>query len=81
MTVTKEQVRGPELTDQIKKVIHEGNTRMIIVRDRRDHLVMQVPVTVGVVALVFAPVVTALSAMGALAAEWTIQIQRADEEA
>ncbi|MDA0634219.1 DUF4342 domain-containing protein [Nonomuraea sp. MCN248] len=42
---------------------------------------MQVPVTVGVVALVFAPVVTVLGAMGAPAADWTIQFQRADEEA
>ncbi|MEV4840774.1 DUF4342 domain-containing protein [Nonomuraea sp. NPDC049486] len=77
MSVTEEK---PELTDRIKNVIHEGNTRMIIVRDTRGHTVMQVPVTVGVGALVLAPVVTALSAMGALAAQWTIKIERSDED-
>ncbi|MFG1947123.1 DUF4342 domain-containing protein [Nonomuraea sp. NPDC048826] len=80
MTVTKERAR-PELTDRIKNVIHEGNVRRIIVKDKRGHTVMQVPVTVGVVALVFAPVVTALSAMGALAADWTIQVEKTDENA
>ncbi|MFD2352451.1 DUF4342 domain-containing protein [Nonomuraea ferruginea] len=45
MSVTEEK---PELTDRIKNVIHEGNARMIIVRDTRGHTVMQVPVTVGV---------------------------------
>ncbi|TMR88896.1 DUF4342 domain-containing protein [Nonomuraea basaltis] len=78
MTVTKEEVkvRGAELADKIKTVIHEGNVRRIIVKDPHDHTVMEIPVTVGVVAFIAAPVVTAAAALAAVAAEWTIQIDR-----
>ncbi|MGP3915951.1 DUF4342 domain-containing protein [Nonomuraea sp. 10N515B] len=37
---------------------------------------MEIPVTVGVVAFIAAPVVTAAAALAAAAAEWTIQIHR-----
>ena len=79
MTVTKEQTRSEELTGRIRKLVHEGNVRRIVVRDRGGRTVMQVPVSVGIGALVLAPVVTALSALGALAAEWTIQIERSGD--
>jgi hypothetical protein len=80
MTVTKEEtrVRGPELAEKIKKLIHEGNVRRISVKDSHGNTVLEVPVTVGVGALIIAPVVTAVSALAALAAEWNIQIERTD---
>ncbi|MFI7445988.1 DUF4342 domain-containing protein [Nonomuraea sp. NPDC049714] len=81
MTVTREEtkVRGPELAERVKKLIHEGNVRRIIVKDSRGHTVMEVPVTVGVGAFILAPVITAVSALAALAAEWNIQIDRTDD--
>ncbi|MEV4101169.1 DUF4342 domain-containing protein [Nonomuraea sp. NPDC049649] len=81
MTVTEERVRGGELTGRIKKLVHEGNVRRIMVRDREGRTVLQVPVSVGVGALAFAPVVTVLGAMGALAADWTIRIEGSGEQA
>ncbi|TMS00291.1 DUF4342 domain-containing protein [Nonomuraea basaltis] len=82
MTVTKEEVkvRGTELTDRVKTAIHEGNVRRIIVKDSHGHTVMEIPVTVGVVAFIAAPVVTAAAALAAIAAEWTIQIHRDPEQ-
>lgn len=78
MTVTREEVKvhGSELADQVKTLIHEGNVRRIIVKDSHGHTVMEVPVTVGVVALIAAPVVTAVAAMAVAAAEWSIQVER-----
>ncbi|WP_433509742.1 DUF4342 domain-containing protein [Nonomuraea sp. CA-143628] len=78
MTVTKEEVkvRSTELADKIKTLIHEGNVRRIILKDSYGHTVMEIPVTVGVAALIVAPVVSAVAALTALAAEWTIQIHR-----
>jgi hypothetical protein len=38
-----------------------------------------VPVTVGVGAFILAPVITAVSALAALSAEWNIQIDRTDD--
>ncbi|MGW2220465.1 DUF4342 domain-containing protein [Nonomuraea sp. NPDC001684] len=78
MTITREEVKvqGSELADTVKSLIHEGNVRRIIVKDSHGHTVMEVPVTVGMVALVAAPVVTAVAAMAAAAAEWSIQVER-----
>ncbi|GAA3168395.1 MULTISPECIES: DUF4342 domain-containing protein [Nonomuraea] len=78
MAVAPEEakVHGSELADQVKTLIHEGNVRRIIVKDSHGHTVMEVPVTVGVVALIAAPVVTAVAAMAGAAAEWSIQVER-----
>ncbi|MFD0883326.1 DUF4342 domain-containing protein [Streptosporangium algeriense] len=78
MTVTKEEVRvrGAELAEKIKEFIHEGNICRIIVKNAHGHTVLEVPVTVGVVAFIAAPVVTAVGALAALAAEWSIEVER-----
>ncbi|TMR90756.1 DUF4342 domain-containing protein [Nonomuraea basaltis] len=78
MTVTHEEVkvRGTELADKVKSVIHEGNVRRIIVKDSHGHTVMEIPVTVGVVAFIAAPALTAVAALAAAAAEWSIRIER-----
>ncbi|WP_327104043.1 DUF4342 domain-containing protein [Nonomuraea glycinis] len=83
MTITREEtkVHGPELAEKVKKLIHEGNVRRIIVKDSHGHTVLEVPVTVGVGAFILAPVITAVSALAALAAEWNIQIDRTGDGA
>ncbi|GIH81491.1 DUF4342 domain-containing protein [Planobispora longispora] len=78
MTVTKEEVRvhGAELAEKIREFIHEGNVRRIIVKNSHGHTVLEVPVTVGVVAFIAAPVVTAVGALAALAAQWSVEVER-----
>jgi hypothetical protein len=81
-TITKEEVRvrGTELADRIKHLIHEGNVRRIIVKNSHGHTVLEVPVTVGVVAFIAAPVVTGVGALAALAAEWSIETEREEPQ-
>ncbi|MCT9932178.1 DUF4342 domain-containing protein [Planotetraspora sp. A-T 1434] len=83
MAVTREEVRvhGTELADRIKQIIHEGNVRRIIVKNSHGHTVMEIPVTLGVVAFIAAPVATAAAALAALAAEWSIQVEREEPQA
>ncbi|MEV0389252.1 DUF4342 domain-containing protein [Nonomuraea sp. NPDC050643] len=78
MTVTQEEVkvRSAELTDKIKSVIHEGNVHRIIVKDSHGHTVMEIPLTVGLVAFITAPALIAVAGLGAAAAEWSVQIER-----
>jgi hypothetical protein len=40
----------------------------------------EIPVTAGVVVAVIAPILTALGAIAALAAEWSIEVQRTSED-
>ncbi len=70
------RVKGGELKDKVKDLLHEGNVRRVIVKDGDGNTVMEIPVTAGVVVAVIAPILTALGAIAALASEWSIQIQR-----
>ena len=75
---TREQFRvtGDGLAAKVKELIHEGNVRRIIVKGEDGHTVVEIPVTVGVLGAILAPALTGIAAIGALAAEWTIEIER-----
>jgi uncharacterized protein DUF4342 len=80
MTETEEfRVDPGDLVDKVKGFLHEGNVRRIIVRNGEGHTIMEIPVTAGVVVFLFAPIVTALGAIAALASEWSIVVVRTDE--
>lgn len=83
MTVTRHEIRirGNELVTTIKDMIHEGTVHRITVKDTHGHVVLEIPVTAGVMAAVAAPVITAAAALAALAAEWTIEVERRSQEA
>jgi len=57
-------VAADQLVDAVKKVLHEGNARRIVIK-HDGRIVAEFPLTVGVVGAVVAPV---LAAVGALAA-------------
>ncbi len=64
-----------ELVETVKKVIHEGNVRRVIVR-QGDRTVAEFPLTVGVVGTVFAPVLAAIGALTALLTDCSILMER-----
>lgn len=73
---TEVRRRGRVIVGKVKDLVHEGNTRRLVVKDGRDRTVMEIPVTAGVVVAVVAPVVTALGAVAALANEWSFGLER-----
>ncbi len=76
------QVPGVEaLTEKIRQLVHEGNTRRVVVRNGDGEPVLDVPVTAGVVAAVAAPVVTAVAALAALAGPWSVGVERPESAA
>ncbi|KDN22944.1 ubiquitin-associated- domain-containing protein [Amycolatopsis rifamycinica] len=74
MTKKTENFRGQELVARVKELIHQGNVRRIRIKNDEGHIVLEIPVTAGVVAAIAAPVVTAIGAIAALAKEWTIEV-------
>ena len=60
---------GGKVLDKIKELIHEGNIRRVIIKDREGKAVMEIPMTLGVMGVLIAP---QLAALGALAALLTI---------
>jgi hypothetical protein len=73
------KVLGHELADKVKALIHEGNVRRIIIKDEQGHTFVEIPVTVAAVGAVFAPVLAAVGALAAMAAKFTIVVEKAKE--
>jgi len=77
MSTTNEfKVKGEELLQKIKQLIHEGNVSRIIIKDDKGQTYLEIPVTIGVVGAIFAPVLAAIGALAALVANFTIEVIR-----
>jgi len=72
------QVNGEELLARIKKLIHEGNIRRIIIKDKEGKTVMEIPLTIGVVGVLLAPTLAALGAVAALVTEATVVVEKGE---
>jgi len=73
------KVRGEELIRKIKELLHEGNVRRIIIKDEQGKPYLEVPLTLGVVGAVLAPVWAAIGALAALVSNFKIEIVRREE--
>jgi hypothetical protein len=73
------KVLGNELVDKVKELIHEGNVRRIIIKDEQGRTFVEIPVTVAAVGAVFAPIPAAVGALAAMAAKFTIVVEKSGE--
>lgn len=69
------KVKGEELLREVKRVIHEGNVRRVVIK-QGPRTVVEFPVTVGVVGALAAPVLAMLGAMAAFITECTVEVER-----
>jgi hypothetical protein len=72
------RVRGEHLVGKIKEIIHEGNVRRIIIKNDEGRTLVEVPLTIGVVGAVLAPVWAAIGALAALAADLRIVVEKVE---
>jgi len=70
------EVRGEELLAKVKELIAEGNVRQISIVDKNGKTLIVLPLTIGVVGAVLAPVLAAVGAIAALVTECTIKVER-----
>ena len=70
------RVKGEELIAKIKELIHEGNIRRIIIKDREGKTIIEFPLTFGVVGAVLAPTLAAVGAVAALIGEATVVVEK-----
>jgi hypothetical protein len=69
------KVAGNQLVDAVKKLLHEGNVRRVIIKqDART--IVEFPLTVGVIGAVLAPVLAAVGAIAAVLSECTLVVER-----
>ena len=72
------KVTGEQLVESVKKIIHEGNVRRVIIK-QGDHTVAEFPLSVGVIGAVIAPILAAIGALAAVLNECTIEVERTDD--
>jgi hypothetical protein len=73
------RVEGEKLIGKIKEVIHEGNIRRIIIKDKEGKTVLEIPMTFGVVGALIAPQLAAIGAIAALLAEATLVVEKEEK--
>ena len=80
MTQTKKEesfkISGENLLKKVKELIKEGNVRKITIKDKKGKDLIVLPLTIGVVGAVIAPVLAAVGAVAALIGECTISVER-----
>jgi hypothetical protein len=78
------EIAASELVDRTKELIEEGNVRRIIIRNEEDEVLLEVPLTAGVVVggavTIVAPVLAALGALAALLTHVKIEVVRERED-
>ena len=70
------QVSGEGLVARVKELVREGNVRRIIIKNEEGRSIMEIPLTLGVVGAVMMPVFVALGAIAALAAHYTVVVEK-----
>jgi hypothetical protein len=69
------KVAADQLVDAVRRVVHEGNVRRVVIK-QDGQTIVEFPMTVGVVGAVFAPVLAAAGALAAVLTECTIEVER-----
>jgi hypothetical protein len=70
------RLSGERVVDRVKELIHEGNVRRIIIKNEEGRTLVEVPLTVGVVGAVLAPVLAGVGAIAALVSDCSIEVER-----
>jgi hypothetical protein len=76
------EVTANQLVDRVKELLQEGNVRRVIIRKPDNDILLEIPLTAGVVAggalAFFMPVFAALGALAALVAQVKIEVVRVE---
>jgi hypothetical protein len=77
------EIAGNQLVERVKEVVAEGNVRRLIIRTAEDKVMLEIPLTTGVVVggvvTLLSPLLAALGALAALLARVKVQVIRSEE--
>jgi hypothetical protein len=79
VSTSEHRVKGDNLVARIKDLIREGNVTRIIIKNDEGKTLLEVPLTLGVVGVVLAPVWAAVGALAALAVDLRIVVEKVEK--
>jgi Domain of unknown function (DUF4342) len=86
--MTEEKVRteefhvsGEALLAKIKELMHQGNIRRLMIKNEEGRVLIDMPLTLGVVGAILAPQLAAIGAIAALVTKCVIVVERVEPTA
>ena len=76
MTTEEFKINGEELVAKVKELIHEGTIRRITIKNEKRESLLEIPLTLGAIGVVIAPVLAAVGAMAALLTKCSIVVEK-----
>ncbi|MFC1655421.1 DUF4342 domain-containing protein [Patescibacteria group bacterium] len=81
MSKNEFKVSGEELLKKVKNIVKEGNVRRIVIKNDKGQAYLEIPVTIGVLGALAAPIFVAVGAIAAIASKFTIEVIRSEKKA
>jgi len=73
---TEFRVQGDGLVAKLKELVRQGNIRRITIKNDEGKVLIEIPLTIGVVGAILLPVWAAIGAIAAIAADLTIVVEK-----
>jgi hypothetical protein len=70
------KVSGDDLLKKVKQIIKDGNARKITIKSEAGKVLLEIPLSLGVIGVVLAPVWIAIGTIAALAGRYTIVVEK-----
>jgi hypothetical protein len=70
------QFSGDTLLAKIKEIVREGNIRRVVIKNDDGRVLVDIPLTIGVVGTLLAPQLAAIGAIAALVLKGSIVIEK-----
>jgi Domain of unknown function (DUF4342) len=70
------QFSGDTLLAKIKEILREGNIRRVVIKNDDGRVLIDIPLTIGVVGTLLAPQLAAIGAIAALVLKGSIVIEK-----
>lgn len=66
--------------ERVKQIVEDGNARRILVKNRAGVTIIEVPLTLGVVGALLAPIWAAIAAVAAIVTDAVVTVEKRDEK-
>ena len=79
MATEEFKVSGNDVINTVKRIIAAGNARRIIIKRENGETLVELPLTIGAVGALLAPMLAAVGALAALVTRCTIVVEKRDD--
>lgn len=68
------KISGKDVGEKVKQIIEAGNARKIIIKNEKEEVVLEIPLTWGAVGVILVPILAAVGAVAAVLTKCTIVV-------